>query len=68
LNNVDIPNDETFEFLKRLSAIIYSMKDVTLGYDETKPLARFLWSVFAGWNLITGYREEDIVQKTIDAI
>jgi hypothetical protein len=48
--------------MKRLSNAIYSMKDVTLGYDETKPLARFLWSVFAGWDFITGYREEDIVK------
>jgi hypothetical protein len=37
-------------------------EDVTLGYDEIKPLARFLWSVFAG------YRKEDIVKKMIDAI
>jgi hypothetical protein len=68
LNNTDIPKDELFEFLKRLSAAIYSMKDVTLGYDETKPLARFLWNVFAGWDLITGYRKEDIIKKIIDAI
>jgi len=44
------------------------MKDVTLGYDEFKPLAGFLWSVFAGWDFITGYRKEDIVKKMIDAI
>src|ERR1700730_1085819 len=49
LNNTDIPKDKPFEFLKRLSAAIYSMKDVTLGYDESKPLAGFLWNVFAGW-------------------
>jgi hypothetical protein len=68
LNNTDIPKDEPFEFIKRLSNAIYSMKDVTLGYDETKLLARFLWSVFAGWDQITGYRKEDIVKKMIDAI
>jgi hypothetical protein len=68
LNNTDIPKDEPFEFLKRLSAAIYSMKDVTIGYDESKPLAGFLWSVFAGWDTITGYRKEDIVKKMIDAI
>jgi hypothetical protein len=44
------------------------MKDVTLGYDESKLLARFLWTVFAGWDLITGYRKKDIVEKMIDAI
>ena len=68
LNNTDIPKDEPFEFLKRLSAAIYSMKGVTLGYDKSKPLAGFLWNVFAGWDFITGYRKEDIVKKMIDAI
>jgi hypothetical protein len=68
LNNTDIPKDDPFEFLKRLSAAIYSMKDVTLGYDESNPLAHFLWNVFAGWDWITGYRKEDIVKKMINAI
>lgn len=68
LNNTDIPKDEPFEVLKRLSAAIYSMKDVTLGYDESKLLVRFLWDVFAGWDAIAGYRKEDIVKKMIDAI
>ncbi len=68
LNNTDISNDEPFEFLKNLSATIYLMKDVTLGYDESKLLARFLWTVFAGWDLVTGYRKKDIVKKMIDAI
>jgi hypothetical protein len=68
LNNIDIPKDEPFEFVKGLSAAIYSKKDVTLGYDETKPLALFLWNVFAGFDWITGYRKEDIVKKMIEAI
>src|SRR5262249_51797733 len=68
LNNTDIPKDEPFEFLKRLSAAMYSMKSVTIGYDEIKPLAGFLWDVFAGWDWIEGYRKEDIVKKMIDEI
>lgn len=68
LNNVDIPGDEPFEFLNRLSTAIYSRQDTTLGYDETKSFCSFLWSVFAGWDAITGYRKEDIVRKMIDAI
>jgi hypothetical protein len=39
-----------------------------VGYDESKPLARFLWDVFAGWDSIEGYRREDVVKKMIDAI
>jgi hypothetical protein len=68
LNNTDIPKDEPFEFLKRLSVILYSMKHVTLSYDETKPLASFLWDVFAGWDWFKGYRTGDIVQKRIGEI
>jgi hypothetical protein len=68
LNNTDVSKDQPFEFLKRLSAIIYSMKTVTLGYEETKPFERFLWDVFAGFDLITGYRKEDIIKNMIAAI
>ena len=68
INNTDIPNDEPFEFIKRLSAIIYKMKNVTLDYDDTKLLARFLWDVFAGFSIIDGYRKDDIIQKMINAI
>src|SRR5262249_16128614 len=68
LNNVDIPGDEPFKFLKRLSAAIYSLQDTTLGYDQTEPISLFLWDVFAGWDRITGFRKDDIVKKMIDAI
>ena len=68
LNNIDIPNDQPFEFFKRLSRAILSMRSTTLGYDETKQFAGFLWSVFAGWDVITGYRERDIIQEMIEAI
>jgi hypothetical protein len=68
LNNVDIPSEAPFEFLKRLSAVIYSVQDTTLGYDETKPLARFLWEIFAGFSWVSGYRERDIISEMIEAI
>jgi len=45
------------------------MRDTRLGYDdETKPLARFLWEVFAGWDWITGYRKVDIIKQMIESI
>ena len=56
------------QFLKRLSAAISQMKFVTIGYDETKPLDRFLWDVFAGWDWIEGYLKGDIVRRMIDEI
>jgi hypothetical protein len=68
LNNIEIPNDRPFEFLKRLSAAILSMRNTTLGYDETKQFSNFLWSVFAGWDVISGYRDRDIIGEMIKAI
>lgn len=68
LDSIDIPDQEPREFLKRLSASILSMQDTTLGYDETKVFARFLWELFAGWNFITGALKKDIVKEMIDAI
>ncbi|MGH6926569.1 MAG: hypothetical protein ACRED5_22810 [Propylenella sp.] len=68
LNNTDIADDKAFEFFKRLSGIIYSIKDTQLGYDETKPFFNFLYDVFAGFSIVTGYRQEDIVERTIRAI
>lgn len=68
LNNVDISDEEPFVFLKRLSHALFSMRNTTLGYDETKSFADFLWSVFAGWDAVSGYRERDIVGDMIAAI
>jgi hypothetical protein len=68
LNNTDIPNARPFEFLKRLSAAIHSMRSVTIGYDEIKPFSRFSWDIFAGWDWLKGYRKGDIIQEMIDEI
>jgi hypothetical protein len=67
LSSTDIQDRKPFEFLKRLSAAIRSMRDVTVGYDEAKPLESFLWEVLAGWSFITGY-QGDVVGKMIKSI
>jgi hypothetical protein len=68
LNNTYIPKDEPFEFFKRMSNIIYSLKDAPLEDDPTKRLSRFLWSLLSGFDFVTGYRQEDIVQQMIRSI
>ena len=65
---VDIPNDEAFDFLKRLSRVLQSVRDADVSYDEIGPLARFLWTVFSGFDFVTGYQQEDAVSKTIGSI
>jgi hypothetical protein len=36
-----------------------------VGYDESKPLCRFIWEVYAGWNRIEGDIGHDPIQKMI---
>jgi hypothetical protein len=68
LNNVDIPGDEAFAFLKRLNRAIYSMSDTTNEYDDKKPFLRFLWEIFTGWSFVDGYQDRDIIEDMIKAI
>ncbi|QDM18844.1 hypothetical protein [Tardiphaga sp. vice278] len=68
LNNVDVPDDKPFEFLNRLSDVIFQVRDTTTDYDDIKSLCRFLWEILAGWDWVEGYRKTDIIQDMIDAI
>jgi hypothetical protein len=68
LNNTDISQDEPFEFFKNFSSAIHSIKDTSPEYEPTKQFYSFLWSLFSGWNISTGYKQEDVVQKMIRSI
>lgn len=68
LNNVDIPGEAPFAFLKRFDRAIYLKIDSTSKYEDKEVLLKFLWEVFAGWSFATGYQERDIIQDMIDAI
>jgi hypothetical protein len=68
LNNIDIHDEQSFVFLKRFSNALFSMRDTTLGYDEIKPLAGFLWGSFSGWDPVSGYSERDHFSDAITAI
>jgi hypothetical protein len=68
LITTDISDIETSEFFKRLSAAIYSHRNATAEYDPVKQFSGFLWTVLSGWDIISGYRERDVVQDMIDAI
>jgi len=62
LSNLDIHNEEIFDFLKRISRMTYNFRDFDPEKDDVKSLMSFLWSIFAGWSRITGYPEEDIFE------
>lgn len=65
---IDIEDNKVLEFLKRLSATIVRMRKTTLDYDSMKSFGGFLWEVFAGWNVVTGYQERDFFEDMIQAI
>jgi hypothetical protein len=68
LGATDIPTDDAFNFLKRLSVAIHSVQRTELGYDEIKPLSNFLWTLFSGFDFITGCQDEDVFAKMIRSI
>lgn len=68
LNNVDIPSDEPLQFLRNLSSTIIGFRDATPEYDDVKPFARFLWSIFTGFNFVDGYANRKIIEGMIEAI
>lgn len=67
LNNVDIPGEDAFAFLKRLNRAIYSMNGVSSEYDDKKSFLRFLWEIFTGFSFV-GYQDRDIIEDMIKAI
>jgi len=68
LNNVEINDPNVFSFFKRLSQIVYKLKNSKLDYEDVKQLSRFYWELFAGWSIIEGYKDEDIVKVMIEKI
>lgn len=67
-SGIDIHDEEVFDFLNRLSQIIYKMDSTTPDYDEIKSFSRFLWEIFTGWSFVHGYRKSDLIKDMIDRI
>jgi len=65
LNNYEIEKQDVFDFFKRLDIHLQRLKLSKPGYDESKPLCRFLWSICSGWDMIEGYKGADKIQKYI---
>ena len=67
-NNIDIYDEEVFDFLNRLSQIISRMDATTPDYEDIKSFSRFLWELFSGWSFGEGYRKSDLIKDMIDRI
>jgi hypothetical protein len=68
LNNTDIADQESFDFLHRLTKALASHDPRSEDYDEDKMLLGFFWSLMAGWNPIKGYESEDPISRIIQRI
>ena len=56
LHNYTMDDDRIFDFFKRLEVMLLAPRQSSPGYDESKPLCRFVYEMFSGWNSIDGYR------------
>ena len=68
LNNVEFNDEEIFLFFNRFKRIISSFDKPNLEYYEFEGLMQFLFELLTGWDLVHGYKDEDIVGKMINSI
>lgn len=68
LGTIDIVDEETLDFFKRLSRLTYSFRNASTDYDSVKSLFGFLWPLFTGWDVIYGYTGRDFVADMIERI
>ena len=68
LESVDVNDERTFEFFKRLSQVLHRSKNWTSDYNDVRSMLGFLWSVHTGWSWVDGYPETDPVQGMIASI
>ncbi len=64
---IDVGEDEVYAFLKRLNRAIVVLRDGSENSD-VEYLANFLWELFAGWSVVTGYQDGDFVMDRIDKL
>lgn len=62
-NQFDDP--KAYDFFVRLDALIRRIERNGPGYDESKPLCRFMWEIFAGWNFVQGNLGHDPIEQAL---
>lgn len=65
LQNYSIEDQDAFDFFKRLELMLMRLQASGPGYEESKPLGRFIWEMYAGWNWVDGDVGGDRIQKMI---
>lgn len=68
LHNYSIDDQGLFNFFKRLEIVLRRLQTNGPGYDEAKPLCRFIWEIYAGWNWDDEYTGKDRVEEMISSL
>jgi hypothetical protein len=68
LSQIEIQDERVFGLLKRLSSAIYRTEQRNLEYEDIKAFMGFMWDILAGWSIVDGYRDKDIVQEAIEQL
>lgn len=68
LTAVEVADDNVFRFLRHLTEVLQRSRNWSDRDDQLKPLSQFMWSIFAGWSVVTGYTNRDVVRDMIRAI
>lgn len=68
LTSVDVSDEKAFRLLRNLTEVLHRSQHWSDREDQLKPLSQFMWSVFAGWSIISGYTDRDAIQDMISAI
>ena len=66
--NVEIYDSDVEEFMRSMIQIVHRLKATKPGTDDYKYFCRTLWSIFARWDLVTGQREDDIIETMIKKV
>jgi hypothetical protein len=55
ISAVDVADEDTFAFFKRISQSIYRSKNWSASYDDVKSILGLMWSLHTGWDWVKGY-------------
>lgn len=69
LSTTQLQDERLHDFMKVLAENIRRLRYYESGdYDQVKYIGNFVWSLLANWSLISGQRNDDIVQSMIARI
>lgn len=65
MHNFPFRDERLFGYVTRLEQLLLRIQTSGAGYDESKPLCRYIYQVYAGWDWVSGYTGYDPVEKSL---